>query len=687
MRLGRVFVPAVVMTAGALMWLAGARLPASQQQPRFRSGVEAVLVDVSVLDADRRPVRGLAAADFTVIEDGRPQAITTFSAVDVPDDEAPSAPWIRDVQPDVQTNADLEADRRIVVLVMDDAVPMPAIDVLRARALGSQAIDRLGPNDLAAVVFTMNQRHGQEFTHDRDRLRAAVSRFNGALDNALSMDINGAPVVMPFDRFDVAASSLYRATINTLRAVSEALAALPQRRKSILFVGVGIPIDISLAGPAIKIGVTEEGGVEPHSRDDTGGVSSQLINEFLDVFRAAQRANVNIYSLDPGGLRPPTSTRNALAGSTAVTANPGTLNAGFLEAMSFNTGGFAITNANDARAGIAQVFRENGSYYLLGYQPANDRADGRFRRIEVRVNRPGVTVRARGGYYEPRPLKAGTPSAEPSSLERAISAIVPKSDLGMQVAAAPFAIPGSRDTAVAIVAALRQPTPQGMSRSVENVEVVVRAIGDDGKLKASERLHVRLVVRPVAGEDTVCEVFSRLDLKPGHYQLRVAADNAERVKSGSVYSELDVPDFNKASLSMSGALLSVAPGPAVVGKDKFVALTAVVPTALRAFDATSRVSVFVRIYQGGRGMLKPVLVTARVADQRGITAHAASDVLEPQRFSAARSTDHQVDLPVAGMGGGQYLLSIEAWLPAPGATAPDSSGKPAARRDVRFSVR
>src|SRR5512135_2642439 len=65
----------------------------------FRTGVEAVTLDVSVLDADRRPIRGLVAADFTVLEDGQPQTIAAFDAVDEPDvyEDAPAAPWVRDV--------------------------------------------------------------------------------------------------------------------------------------------------------------------------------------------------------------------------------------------------------------------------------------------------------------------------------------------------------------------------------------------------------------------------------------------------------------------------------------------------------------------------------------------------------------------------------------------------------------
>ena len=89
-------------------------------QPIFRAGVDVVRLDVSVLDKNRRPIRGLTTADFTVLEDGKPQPIVAFSAVDIPGAVDPPALWMRDVGSDVATN---ELDtRRVVVIVMDDGM-------------------------------------------------------------------------------------------------------------------------------------------------------------------------------------------------------------------------------------------------------------------------------------------------------------------------------------------------------------------------------------------------------------------------------------------------------------------------------------------------------------------------------------------------------------------------------------
>ena len=106
----------VLLAAGSFAHPTGAQQP---PPPRFRSGVELVQLDVAVLDAGRRPVRDLTAADFTILEDNNVRPIVSFQELDAPDPDGSLVPWMRDVAPDVRTNS---ADgRRVFVLVIDDA--------------------------------------------------------------------------------------------------------------------------------------------------------------------------------------------------------------------------------------------------------------------------------------------------------------------------------------------------------------------------------------------------------------------------------------------------------------------------------------------------------------------------------------------------------------------------------------
>jgi hypothetical protein len=87
-------------------------------QPTFRARVDLIQVDVSVLGRDRHPVSGLTAADFTLMEDGRPRPIVSFTEVHVPPPAALTAGWMADIAPDVTTNT--QPPRRLVVIAIDD---------------------------------------------------------------------------------------------------------------------------------------------------------------------------------------------------------------------------------------------------------------------------------------------------------------------------------------------------------------------------------------------------------------------------------------------------------------------------------------------------------------------------------------------------------------------------------------
>jgi hypothetical protein len=493
-------------------------------------------------------------------------------------------------------------------------------------------------------------------------------------------------VVRPavFDRLDPSLAMNYSATLNTLRTAAEYLADLPERRKAVVFVSVGIPLDFGVAGAVEVAGGTA----------DASGVASTLITDLTECVRAAQRANVNIYAFDPGGLRAPFGV------ASANPANPGWLNREFLKTISERTGGFAVVDSNDPAPGITQLVRENGSYYLLGYVPDNPRAEGKFRKLDVRVSRPGATVRVRNGYYERRPDRAAPrskPAATPSALASAATGIVPKGDLPLEIAAAPFQRPGRREATVGFAVGVSAYAPMRATRAVIQVDMAAAAYGPDGKRRAFRRQTVPVTLNfPGFGKTVGFELLSSLDLPPGRYQLRFAAETSvhgvrvsDQVapvafvapgedaapKSGSVYCDVDVPDFLNEPLALSGVALSITPHTASGPPRALEAVIPVVPTTVRDFIRTDLVSGFVRISQGGRQPLQPVTIDVRLMDDRGIYVHERSEVKAPAAFSDGRMTGCQFEVPVSSLAPGHYLLKVAA-----------TAGTRVARRDVRFTV-
>src|SRR3954468_21420886 len=244
-----------------------AQTPAQQSPlPTFRTGIDVVQIDVTVLDRDRQPVRGLSAEDFTILDKGKPQPIVAFSPVDVPAPLSSVAPWMRDAPLDVVSNAE---NRRLVAIVMDDAYAKFEPDVTkRAKQIARNAIDQLGPGDLAAVVFTFLGR-GQNFTADRSQLVQAIESYTPKMTGSM-----GPPAICD--------PKLGRSCdVESLATVASTLATAPPGRKIVLLISGGRAFTFGEIGA-------------PSTRNEA--------SELMKLFGDLQRANVTVYAYDAHGL-------------------------------------------------------------------------------------------------------------------------------------------------------------------------------------------------------------------------------------------------------------------------------------------------------------------------------------------------------------------------------------------------
>ncbi len=191
----------VVLAAPAL------RATRQQQRPQFRGGVDLVLLDVSVLDSDDRPVRGLTADDFTIRDHGRDYKPSQFEAVEIPLILATDESWRATVPSDVTSN-EIPSEGRLVVIVLDDSA-LPGTTTRpqdQAKAIANTVIDQLAPSDLAAVVFTLNESTAQGFTNDKGRLRRAVDGLRPGFTGLDSV----AGTELHFERGSILYSGLHR---------------------------------------------------------------------------------------------------------------------------------------------------------------------------------------------------------------------------------------------------------------------------------------------------------------------------------------------------------------------------------------------------------------------------------------------------------------------------------------------
>lgn len=606
----------------------------AKQRPTFRGSVEIVRVDVSVLDDDRRPVSGLVAEDFTILVDGVPQTIETFMPVTAALSEPTRSPWAGRVFSDVRTNR--LRDPRLFVIVMDDAsTDADPFQIQTAIAVARAVVEQLGPDDLASVVFTSpyrRRRGAQELTHDRTKLLEAIETFN--------FGPTGSPGAWMSRR--------------TLKDVLTFLHERPEIRSSVVFVGPSM--NDGLAGFDGGSGMLW--GEREMAQASTGNALSR----------------VPIYWFDTRGLEAPGLTRRPV---DAVGSGPVfSMNNRPYQGPAFidESGGRSIMRTNAPADHVPAMFEENRLYYLLGFRPTYPPTDGRSRRIQVRVKRPGVHV-----FPGTRTFRSVKPSTRRSTsselLSGAIAGLLPQAGLPLEMTVATFAVP-DKDRRLrpmlCVNVAVSRPAPTEPLE--ERVQLMGAVFSLTGKKLASMQREAGLKLLPT-GADSRFELLSRFDLKPGRYVIRYAVNSQTLGISGSVYSDVTIPNLQETDLSVSDVAIVAHPNSKVAPADAFVGTIPVVPTTQRAFTRSHDVRAFVRLYRSARSAVQDVDVALVLVDTLEREVPVRHERLRSTDFRDGRYIDLEVALPMSSLSTGPHLVSARV-----------SGGAVAIRREVEIVV-
>jgi len=290
--------------------------------------------------------------------------------------------------------------------------------------------------------------------------------------------------------------------------------------------------------------------------------------------------------------------------------------------------------------------------------------------VTVTVKRPGAQVRARAGYYAPAPAAPAPSNAPvPTPIEAAMVAGYPASGMPLGSSVAAFGVPGKDEAIVSVVTMIRP--PMSATGGPWQGEVAATAFDWEWRPRASHRQTIEIETRPgVSGQSA--DVVSAFPLRPGRYEVRVAGSSPGG--AGSVFLDLDVPEFLSAPLSASGVVVSTTPRP-YAGSPLLAASIPVTPTARRVFARTERPEVFLRFYQGGRGGLKRAEVRIAITAESGDPIISGTEPMEPARFKDGRAADWRFELPLERLAPGEHLLSVEARL-----------GDARVTRQLRFTV-
>src|SRR4051812_14468304 len=645
--------------------------PSGQQPPTFKVRVDYVEVDTIVTDRQGRMVRDLKKEDFQILEDGKSQAITNFTLVDIPIEKENRPLFAASpIEPDVKTNAKA-FDGRVYVMVIDDLHTRFG-RTNRVKVAARQFIERrLGANDLMAVVHTAGASSAsQEFTSNKRLLLAAVDKSSGRkLDSATANKTNeynrtrdirqsGDPLNDPDDTergFNA------RSTLDTLRNVAEWFGSVRGRRKAILFVSEGIDYDI--------YDVIASNGSNHQS-------ASMVMDATRDAIGAATRSNVAIYGIDPRGLTDlgdesielgsfPDDT--SLGVSQGSLQNELRLSQDSLRTLSEETGGFAVVNKNDFSTAFQRIVEDNSSYYVLAYYPPDPRP-GRTHKIEVRLTRPGLTVRARKAYRTPKkgaPPKTTGNSPSTPEIREALDSPLPVSGLTMHVFASPFK--GTAPNASVLFGV----ELRGRDMKVDpNSKILLSYVAIDatGKVRGGNTDSLTLTnLKPESKariEATGLRMLNRMELPPGRYVLRLAAHDPAGGNVGSVQYDVEVPDYAKTPFSMSGLVVTSGAGtvfPTVKADEQLKPMLPGPPIALRAFPQNDEMSLFTEVYDNAGSTPHKVDIITTITTDEGKQLFKTEETRDAADLGGKRGGyGYTTRIPMKDLALGSYVLKVEA---------------------------
>jgi VWFA-related protein len=629
--------------------------PVRAQQPPIRSGINFVRVDVIVTDNKGQPVLDLNADDFVVTEDGKPQKVESFTVVKIDAAGQTAARPTTAIRTDFDEEREAaRSDVRLFVMLLDDYHVRRGNDMAVRKPLIEFIENQLDPADMVAIMYPLTPVADIRFSRDRRALIGAIERFEGRKFNYQPRN----PMEEQYAYYPAQTVERIRnqVTMGALKAASVRLGGLREGRKSIIFVSEGftstLPAQLNdpiaampgVGNPVSRRPVQRNPNLE-RAQDRVDFMNStDLLNDMRDVFDTANRQNTSIYPVDPRGLA---AMEYGINEGVDQTQDRNHLGAALdtLRTLASNTDGRAIINRNDLAAGMQQIIRDSSAYYLLGYNSTQAPTDGKFHEIKVRVNRRGVDVRARKGYWALTAEDAARASAPPKpaappEVTAALSSIA-EPERGRP---ARFWVGTSRgENGQTRVTLKWEPIPPlpGVPAEPGSLasRLVLTASTPDGRAlyKGTAPEQPEPSATATAGGTLI------FDAPPGQAQLRLVVEGTRGQVIDSTTRELTLPDFTRVQVGLATPRVFV--GRTVRDLNAIKANPAAVPTADRLFSRTDRLLIRTEAYAPGGAA--PAM-TARLLNRSG------------QKMADLPMQSSDLELPLSSLPVGDYLIELNA---------------------------
>jgi len=625
---------------------------------------ELVLTNVVARDTKTGEfVRGLQQSDFSVYENGKQQKIASFDyqSVDLatPLKEATVSGLATSSSSKavVVTRAEDLRNHRLIVMFFD-LTSMQSEDLDRAvDAAREFLLTKMQSADLVALVSLGNTlKVDQDFTADKSVLTHLVGVYNGTEGEGFASESTSNQVE---DTTSSTADESEYTDLNTdrelyaLQAIAKSLAKIGEK-KSLLYFSGGI------------------------SRD---GIENQV--SLRAAINAAVRSNLSIYSVDTRGLETVTGLGDASTGSLRGTggfsggAIANNMNANFasqevMATLSSDTGGKSFFDSNDFAPAFAQVQKDTSDYYAIGFRSTNPLRDGRYRKLTIKVNRPGLILEYRPGYYAPSDFKHSGKEDRETELEDQLASELPATDMAVYLDAMYFRLDEKRFYVPVslIVPGSQIPFVKGGDKDKATLDIIGSVLDEAKRQIGTARETVKLNLDSTLGaRQKNIQYTTSFNLPPGKYRLKFVVRENQTGQMGSFEAEIVLPDMKKAPLKMSSIILASArqpskkPSPLVRDGQEYV------PNISHVFRQDQHLYLLYEVYNpaseklaedAAKGTKPGIRLLSSLALIQGAAKVYETPLVEAKTINVEgrNAVAVELDVPLAGLKAGQYLCQL-----------------------------
>jgi VWFA-related protein len=723
-------------------------LQAQQAPVTFTSNTTLVIIDVSIKDKAGKIVEDLKKGDFTLTEDGKTQQIAVFDFQKLDIDTAPPVPAVKPGtpaktaaapagKPDSMSGAIIQSvqaapavakaaaqtpppapvatkpgtaqpiikyqDRRLVSMLFDMST-MAVAEQIRVQQTAVEFIhSQLKPADLVAIMSatTGPLEISQDFTDDKDALEAAVKKFHigegsdlaGSLGSGDTSDDNTFSADQSeFDIFNVDKK------LTTIETSCKMLAGFPEKKALMYF----------------SSGITQS------------GTDNQA--ELLKAVNVCKKSNVAIYPIDargmtasaPGGDASTATGKGASLFTSGAQSGSGGGRGGAandtaqetLSTLAADTGGKLFAEDNDLTLGLEQARDDIGSYYILGYYSTNSKMDGKYRTVNVKLNRPDVATAKldyKHGYFAEKDFGKFTAADKEDQLQQALILGDPITDLTLAVEVNYFRL--ARDRYFVPFSVKIPGSEVALAKSKGNTKTDLDFIGQLRDNKDQIRGVVRDGITIPLAASTLTELNNRpiaydtgFTVPPGTYKLKFLTRENETGKMGTYDTTIVIPDLavdqptkiktssivlSSQRQSTKNALAKADPNSKVADANPLVEDgQQLVPSITRVFRKDQNLFVYMEVYDPTLGTDQKPSVAATLTFFRGKNKMFESQPVRMDAFIPQRGQTLPVKfmVPLSQLPTGVYTCQINLMdenghkfgfqraeikvLPAAGAVAP-----------------